>query len=125
MTAAYGLPDHLLDPVAHAVETAWRGSVAAGPDWAEEFDGSPLHTLKALWFVRIRDGVHEGLLKPDEARELLRVAEDGIEVNAARLTNVSDALFAPDFPAALGLDLRAEEILMTLIDIAYPLEATA
>lgn len=118
MTARYGLPDHLIDPVAHAVRTAFASSVAAGPDWSEEFDGRPLHTLKALWWVRVDNEIHADLLSPEYARELLRVVQDGIEANAGWLTDVSTVCFDPRFPSYLDLDIRSEEILMTLTEIA-------
>lgn len=125
MTAAYGLPDHLIEPLAQAVRTAWADSVAKGPDWTEEFEGRPLHTLKALWQVRVAQGWHEDLLSPEDARELLRVVQDGIEVNAGWLKDVSTVCFDPRFPSYLDLDLRAEEMVMTLTDIVNSVSVAA
>jgi hypothetical protein len=118
MTACYGLPDHLIGPVAHAVRTAFASSLGTDPDGIEEFDGRPLHTLKALWWVRVDNEIHADLLSPEYARELLRVVQDGIEVNAGWLKDVSTVCFDPSFPSYLDLDLRSEEILMTLTEIA-------
>jgi hypothetical protein len=118
MTARYGLPDHLIDSVAHAVTVAWASATAEGPDWSEEFEGRPLHTLKALWWVRVDKGWHADLLSPEYARELLRVVQDGIEINAGWLKDTATVCFDPNFPAYLDLDLHAEEVVMTLQDIA-------
>lgn len=118
MTARYGLPDHLIEPTAYAVRIAWEAAKTSEPDWNEETIWSPLHTLKALWAVRVDNQIHADLLSPDYARELLRVVEDGIRLNAAWLGNVNLVCFENAFPCALDLDLRAEEILMTLQEIA-------
>jgi hypothetical protein len=118
VTAAYGLPDHLIDPVAYAVRVAWEAANSEGPNWDEEFKGRPVYTLKALWCVRVDQGVHADLLSAGEARELLRVVEDGIRVNAKWLQSPMAVCFESAFPAALDLDLKAEEVLMTLQDIA-------
>ncbi len=120
VTARYGLPDHLLAPVALAVKIAWDGARKGKPDWTEEVNGTPVHTVKALWSVRVLPGHewHADLLTPAYAQELLRVVESGIEINARKITDVGNACFDPDFPAHLELDLRAEEIVASLQEIA-------
>jgi hypothetical protein len=125
MTARYGLPDHLIEPVAHAVKVAWVSTIGREPDWTEEFNGRPLHTLKALWAVRVENEIHADLLTPEYARELLRVVEDGIRINANWLKDTMTVCFDPNFPAYLYLDMRAEEISATLQEIANSASITA
>jgi hypothetical protein len=118
MTARYGLPDHLIEPTAYAVRVAWEASKDRDPDWAEEFEGRSVYTLTALWTVRVDNQIHADLLSPQYARELLRVVQDGIAINGNWLQSPMAVCFESAFPSALDLDLKAEEILMTLQDIA-------
>jgi hypothetical protein len=117
MTARYGLPDHLIEPTAYAVRIAWEAA-RAKPDWSQNVGRTPLHTLKALWWVRVEKQDHADLLSPEDARGLLRVVEDGIETNAAWLKSPMAVCFESAFPCALDLDLKAEEVLMTLQEIS-------
>lgn len=118
MTARYGLPDHLIEPTAYAVIVAWKAATKTSPDRTEEFEGRPLHTLKGLWRVRVRNGWHADLLSAEDARELLRVVSDGIKINSEWLGSIDMVFFENAFPNAIDLDLKAEEVLMTLQDIA-------
>jgi hypothetical protein len=119
MTAAYGLPDHLIDPAAYAVRVAWDDARTRRPDWSVEFEGTPLHTLTALWWVRVENEIHTDLLSPSYVRGLLRVVEVGVEINALAIQDTGTACFRDDFGAALALDLRAEELILTLQDLAH------
>jgi hypothetical protein len=112
MTARYGLPDRLFNPIAFAVRLAWETSA---PNEAFH-NGTDVQTITALWKVRVSKDRHTDLLAPWEAEELLRVVQDGIEANAAWLS-VGDRYFEDDFQDALDLELYSEEIVASLTEI--------
>lgn len=102
MTAAYGLPDRLIDPVAHAVQHI-AVHVLVQP---------PLSLLVGDWAERTQRGEHEGLLRPEQAASLLLVLRETAEYI---YTNPSD------YPSDVEFALYADEILSLLRDIAHPL----
>jgi hypothetical protein len=112
MTARYGLPDRLFNPIAFAVRIAWETS---SPNEAF-YNGTDVQTITALWKIRVSKDRHTDLLAPWEAGELLRVVQDGIEANAAWLS-VGDRYFEDDFQDALDLELYGEEIVASLTEI--------
>lgn len=101
MTAAYGLPDRLIDPVAHAVQNI-AAHVLVDP---------PLSLLVLDWVERVEQGEHEGLLMPQQAASLLLVLKETAEYI---YTNPSD------YPSDVEFALYADEILSVLTDIARP-----
>ncbi len=105
MTAAYGLPDHLFAPVETAVEMAWMNSIPGNAT----FQGRDLHLLVDLWRVRVENEVHTDLLYPQYARELLAVITPAILLNGQNPNSCE---------SAQELDIHAEELIMTLQDIA-------
>lgn len=112
MTAAYGLPDHLFVPIETAVKTAWMLSSPGRATYGRQ----DLHTVTALWVVRVENEVHTDLLTPAYARELVAVITPAIMHNAERLEGLTP--FDPDYLNVAGLDIHAEEVIMTLWDIA-------
>lgn len=106
MTAAYGLPDRLIDPVAHAVQQI-AAHVLVEP---------PLSLLVGDWVERIDRGEHEGLLRPEQAASLLLVLKETAEYV---YTTPSD------YPSDVEFAVYADEILSVLADIARPILVAA
>lgn len=106
MAAAYGLPDHLIDPVAHAVQQIAL-HVLVQP---------PLCILVGDWAERVDRGEHEGLLRPEQAASLFLVLRETAEYI---YTNPSDN------PSDVRFALYADEILAFLRDIAQSILAAA
>lgn len=113
MTAAYGLPDHLIDPVAQGVAIA--ASIAEVEDG--EYEGVLIKTLAEKWQELCRvQGRHKDLLKPHEAAELRAVIELASEYAEDNSYGAEED--AGDFPEDVEFALCSEEILYTLADIA-------
>jgi hypothetical protein len=105
MCPAYGLPDRLLDPIAHAVQEI-AVHVLVQP---------PLSLLVWDWAERVSRGEHADLLKPEHAASLLLVM---METAQHVYSNPSD------FPSDVEFALYADEIISVLQDIARPLLAS-
>lgn len=102
MTAAYGLPDHLIDLVGSAV-TEIAVHIA--------FPGTELYELGWAWADKVDDGDHEGLLSTDDARTLRRVMKEVAEYVYSNPT---------DYAVDVAFALYADEILSFLGDIIQP-----
>jgi hypothetical protein len=106
MCPVYGLPDRLIDPVAHAIQ-----EIAI-----HVFDQPPLSWLVSDWSDRVARGEHEELLTPEKAGSLLLVIWEVAQyVYSAPSTSPSDVEFA----------LYADEIIALLRDFAAPLLVAA